>query len=341
MSRHSEEKKNKKGLKTFGIIVLVLLIILAIIVGGTFAFVHSKLSKMQQVDLNEDDLNVSAQAEQQLAEYRNVAIFGVDSRDDSYDKGNRSDCIIIASINKYTNKIKLLSLYRDTYVFIPEHGYTKLNHAYAYGGPKLAIETINRNFDMNITDYITVNFSALTDVIDALGGVTINVTSEELNEVNRYAKDVARINGREWTKIEKAGEQTLTGVQATGYSRVRYLKGGDYARAGRQRTVIDAIIKKARHSGPKKLYNAADCFLPQIATSLSGTEFARLVSFFPLYNIGSQDGFPFDKTNKTINKAAVVVCNTLPSNVKKLHEYLFETKDYNPSQTVVKISKGS
>ena len=146
---------------------------------------------------------------------------------------------------------------------------------------------------MNITDYITVNFSALTDVIDALGGVTINVTSEELNEVNRYAKDVARINGREWTKIEKAGEQTLTAVvQATGYSRVRYLKGGDYARAGRQRTVIDAIIKKARHSGPKKLYNAADCFLPQIATSLSGTEFARLVSFFPLYNIGKPGWHP-------------------------------------------------
>lgn len=332
----ANKRKRKKHTKLILLIELVLILI-AIAV-GIIVLLYSKINKP---DWDDGKVYTNELNDDNMSRYINIALFGVDSGANDLTKNTRSDSIMIASINKYTNKIKLLSLYRDTYVFIPEHGYTKLNHAYAYGGPKLAIETINRNFDMNITDYITVNFSALTDVIDALGGVTINVTSEELNEVNRYAKDVARINGREWTKIEKAGEQTLTGVQATGYSRVRYLKGGDYARAGRQRTVIDAIIKKARHSGPKKLYNAADCFLPQIATSLSGTEFARLVSFFPLYNIESQDGFPFDKTNKTINKAAVVVCNTLPSNVKKLHEYLFETKDYNPSQTVVKISKGS
>lgn len=332
----ANKRKRKKHTKLILLIELVLILI-AIAV-GIIVLLYSKINKP---DWDDGKVYTNELNDDNMSRYINIALFGVDSRANDLTKNTRSDSIMIASINKYTNKIKLLSLYRDTYVFIPEHGYTKLNHAYAYGGPKLAIETINRNFDMNITDYITVNFSALTDVIDALGGVTINVTSEELNEVNRYAKDVARINGREWTKIEKAGEQTLTGVQATGYSRVRYLKGGDYARAGRQRTVIDAIIKKARHSGPKKLYNAADCFLPQTATSLSGTEFARLVSFFPLYNIESQDGFPFDKTNKTINKAAVVVCNTLPSNVKKLHEYLFETKDYNPSQTVVKISKGS
>ena len=331
----ANKRKRKKHTKLILLIELVLILI-AIAV-GIIVLLYSKINKP---DWDDGKVYTNELNDDNMSRYINIALFGVDSRANDLTKNTRSDSIMIASINKYTNKIKLLSLYRDTYVFIPEHGYTKLNHAYAYGGPKLAIETINRNFDMNITDYITVNFSALTDVIDALGGVTINVTSEELNEVSRYAKDVARINGREWTKIEKAGEQTLTGVQATGYSRVRYLKGGDYARAGRQRTVIDAIIKKARHSGPKKLYNAADCFLPQIATSLSGTEFARLVSFFPLYNIESQDGFPFDKTNKTINKAAVVVCNTLPSNVKKLHEYLFETKDYNPSQTVVKISNG-
>lgn len=332
----ANKRKRKKHTKL--ILLIELMLILIAIAVGIIVLLYSKINKP---DWDDGKVYTNELNDDNMSRYINIALFGVDSRANDLTKNTRSDSIIIASINKYTNKIKLLSLYRDTYVFIPEHGYTKLNHAYAYGGPKLAIETINRNFDMNITDYITVNFSALTDVIDALGGVTINVTSEELNEVNRYAKDVARINGREWPKIEKAGEQTLTGVQATGYSRVRYLKGGDYARAGRQRTVIDAIIKKARHSDPKKLYNAADCFLPQIATSLSGTEFARLVSFFPLYDIESQDGFPFDKTNKTINKAAVVVCNTLPSNVKKLHEYLFETKDYNPSQMVVKISKGS
>ena len=267
----ANKRKRKKHTKLILLIELVLILI-AIAV-GIIVLLYSKINKP---DWDDGKVYTNELNDDNMSRYINIALFGVDSRANDLTKNTRSDSIMIASINKYTNKIKLLSLYRDTYVFIPEHGYTKLNHAYAYGGPKLAIETINRNFDMNITDYITVNFSALTDVIDALGGVTINVTSEELNEVNRYAKDVARINGREWTKIEKAGEQTLTGVQATGYSRVRYLKGGDYARAGRQRTVIDAIIKKARHSGPKKLYNAADCFLPQIATSLSGTEFALI-----------------------------------------------------------------
>lgn len=198
MSIHKE--KNKKGLKTFGIIVLVLLIILAIIVGGTFAFVHSKLSKMQQIDLNEDDLNVSAQAEQQLAEYRNIAIFGVDSRDDSYDKGNRSDCIIIASINNKTKEVKLISVYRDTYVQIEGHGLDKITHAYSYGEAPLAIKTLNTNLDLNIKEFATVNFDVVKETVDYIGGISMPITSEE----------VGHISG-----ITKPGTYTLTGEQAT------------------------------------------------------------------------------------------------------------------------------
>lgn len=185
MSIHKE--KNKKGLKTFGIIVLMLLIILAIIVGGTFAFVHSKLSKMQQVDLNEDDLNVSAQAEQQLAEYRNIAIFGVDSRDDSYDKGNRKE-------------VKLISVYRDTYVQIEGHGLDKITHAYSYGEAPLAIKTLNTNLDLNIKEFATVNFDVVKETVDYIGGISMPTTSEE----------VGHISG-----ITKPGTYTLTGEQAT------------------------------------------------------------------------------------------------------------------------------
>lgn len=332
MAGTSKKKKRRKLL----LFIEILLIIAALIV-AFIALIYSKLGN--KIDWSDNDIYTNEVHDENMTKYTNIALFGVDSRENDLSKNTRSDSIIIASINNITHEMKLVSLYRDTYVYIDGHGYTKLNHAYAYGGPRLAIETINRNFDLNITDYVTVNFSALTDAVDALGGITIDITQEELDYVNRYAKDVANINGKEWSKIPKAGKQTLTGVQATGYSRVRYTKGGDYTRTERQRTVIKAIIDKAKKE-PDKIYKAADAALPQIATSLSFGEFTYLAAFFPFYSIDNSDGFPFDKVNRTINKASVVLCNTLASNVSKLHEYLFESKDYDPSGTVKKIADG-
>ncbi|MCI8307341.1 MAG: LytR family transcriptional regulator [Lachnospiraceae bacterium] len=328
-------KKRRHRRRKLLLIAEILLIILAIYI-GFMAYIYSKL---QRGEWSDKDIYMNENIGGNIDKYTNIALFGVDSRENSLTTNTRSDAIIIASMNRLTHKLKLVSIYRDTLVYIPDHGYTKLNHAYAYGGPKLAVETINRNFDMNITDFVTVNFSALTDLVDALGGVTVEITEEELDEVNRYAKDVANINKKDWSKIKSAGEQLLTGVQATGYSRVRYTKGGDFTRAERQRTVIKAIIAKAKHTNPVKLLGAADSVLPQVSTSLSGTEFVWLASFFPFYSVNEQDGFPFDKANRKINKASVVVCDTLSSNVSALHEYLFGTKDYAPSDTVISIDK--
>lgn len=195
----SKEKKHKKGLTAFGIIVLVLILILAIIIGGTYWYINSKLSKLQKVDIDENDLNVSAQAEEQLADYRNIAIFGIDSREDTYDKGNRSDCIIIASINNKTKDVKLVSVYRDTYVQIEGHGLDKITHAYSYGEAPLAIKTLNTNLDLNIKEFVTVNFDAVKEIIDDIGGISMNITAEE----------VPHISG-----ITKAGTYNLTGEQA-------------------------------------------------------------------------------------------------------------------------------
>lgn len=317
------------------LLVEILLILIAVYI-GLIAYVYSKLESSSWDD---DDIYMNEFYDSNIGKYTNIALFGVDSRENSLSSNTRSDAIIIASINNLSHKLRLVSIYRDTYVYIPDHGYTKLNHAYAYGGPKLAIETINRNFDMDITDYVTVNFSSLSDLVDALGGVTVEITEDELDQVNRYAKDVANINKKEWSKIESAGSNVLTGVQATGYSRVRYTKGGDFTRAERQRTVITAIINKAKHTNPVKLMNAANKVLPQISTSLSGSEFTWLASFFPFYSVKEQTGFPFDKVNLKINKAAVVVCDTLASNATALHEYLFGTMDYIPSETLTSIDK--
>lgn len=322
MSRHNEEKKNKKGLKTFGIIVLVLLIILAIIVGGTFAFVHSKLSKMQQVDLNEDDLNVSAQAEQQLAEYRNIAIFGVDSRDDSYDKGNRSDCIIIASINNKTKEVKLISVYRDTYVQIEGHGLDKITHAYSYGEAPLAIKTLNTNLDLNIKEFATVNFDVVKETVDYIGGISMPITSEE----------VGHISG-----ITKPGTYTLTGEQALAYSRIRYASGGDYKRTERMRDVLTAVANKVKTLNISQLNGFVDTILPKVYTNITSADIFSMMPSIASYKITDSIGWPYETKGITLDRWYGIPI-TLESNVKRLHQEAFNEQDYVPSDTVKDIS---
>ena len=322
MSRHSEEKKNKKGLKTFGIIVLVLLIILAIIVGGTFAFVHSKLSKMQQVDLNEDDLNVSAQAEQQLAEYRNIAIFGVDSRDDSYDKGNRSDCIIIASINNKTKEVKLISVYRDTYVQIEGHGLDKITHAYSYGEAPLAIKTLNTNLDLNIKEFVTVNFDVVKETVDYIGGISMPITSEE----------VGHISG-----ITKPGTYTLTGEQALAYSRIRYASGGDYKRTERMRDVLTAVANKVKTLNISQLNGFVDTILPKVYTNITSADVFSMMPSIASYKITDSIGWPYETKGITLDRWYGIPV-TLENNVKRLHQEAFDETDYTPSETVKDIS---
>ncbi len=322
MSRHSEEKKNKKGLKTFGIIVLVLLIILAIIVGGTFAFVHSKLSKMQQVDLNEDDLNVSAQAEQQLAEYRNIAIFGVDSRDDSYDKGNRSDCIIIASINNKTKEVKLISVYRDTYVQIEGHGLDKITHAYSYGEAPLAIKTLNTNLDLNIKEFATVNFDVVKETVDYIGGISMPITSEE----------VGHISG-----ITKPGTYTLTGEQALAYSRIRYASGGDYKRTERMRDVLTAVANKVKTLNISQLNGFVDTILPKVYTNITSADIFSMMPSIASYKITDSIGWPYETKGITLDRWYGIPV-TLENNVKRLHQEAFDETDYTPSDTVKDIS---
>ena len=311
MSRHSEEKKNKKGLKTFGIIVLVLLIILAIIVGGTFAFVHSKLSKMQQVDLNEDDLNVSAQAEQQLAEYRNIAIFGVDSRDDSYDKGNRSDCIIIASINNKTKEVKLISVYRDTYVQIEGHGLDKITHAYSYGEAPLAIKTLNTNLDLNIKEFATVNFDVVKETVDYIGGISMPITSEE----------VGHISG-----ITKPGTYTLTGEQALAYSRIRYASGGDYKRTERMRDVLTAVANKVKTLNISQLNGFVDTILPKVYTNITSADIFSMMPSIASYKITDSIGWPYETKGITLDRWYGIPV-TLENNVKRLHQEAFDETD--------------
>ena len=317
-----KEKKKRRGLKIFGITVLVLVIILAILVGSIFWYVNSKLSKMQTIDLNEEDLNVSSQVEENLSEYRNIAIFGIDSREDSYSKGNRSDCIIIASINNNTKEVKLLSVYRDTYVEIEGHGLDKITHAYSYGEAPLAIKTLNSNLDLNIKEFITVNFDAVKDIIDSIGGVEMTITSEE----------VQHISG-----ITKAGTYNLTGEQALAYARIRYASGGDYKRTERMRDVLTAVANKVKTMNVSQLNKLVDELLPKVYTNITAADIFSLFPSISSFNITESIGWPYETKGITLDRWYGVPI-TLESNVKQLHQELFNETEYEPSETVKTIS---
>lgn len=317
-----EEKKKRKGLKTFGIIVLALIIILVLILGSIFWYVNDKLSKMQKVDIDENNLNVSAQAEEQLADYRNIAIFGIDSREDTYSKGNRSDCIIIASINNKTKEVKLVSVYRDTYVQIEGHGLDKITHAYSYGEAPLAIKTLNTNLDLNIKEFVTVNFDAVKEIINDIGGIQMNITSEE----------APHISG-----ITKAGTYNLTGEQALAYARIRYATGGDYKRTERMRDVLTAVANKVKTFNISQLNSLVDQVLPKVYTNITASDIFALLPSATSFKITESIGWPYETKGKTMDRWYGIPI-TLESNVTKLQQEVFGNTNYTPSKTVKQIS---
>ena len=238
-----------------------------------------KARQIQIVTIDDQDVEINEQVKEAtetgaMKGYRNIALFGVDSRDGELDKSTRTDTIIIASINQDTKEVKMISVLRDTYLNLSTDTYNKANSAYAKGGPKQAIAMLNMNLDMNITDFVTIGFDGLIDVIDAVGGIEIDVQENEIPHLNSYqismvGKQDGTLNangepnyvataGVDYTPVTTAGLQKLNGLQATAYCRIRYV-GNDFARTQRQRTVIEKVAKKAMTLNPATLNNSKDC----------------------------------------------------------------------------------
>ena len=227
--------------------IFILLFLIVVLIGVILGVSYTKLGKINSTPMNQSKL-VTVHEDANMKDYTNIALFGIDSQTGSMsDRGNRSDSIIVVSINNQTKEIKMLSIYRDTYVSVNGH-YTKINAAYSMGGPELAVSTINRNLDLNITQYATVNFKILADIVDAIGGIEVKVDSSILKNLNSYIGDMNRLNGGDSPKIKTGGLHTLDGNQAVAYSRIRYTAGGDLARAGRQREVLQKIFAKGKKS---------------------------------------------------------------------------------------------
>ena len=297
MANTQNEKKSKKkkkksiGFKIFIGFILVL-VALAVTAGGYFM---GLLSKMENIEINKDNLGI---VDEDLEEYgnankiTNIALFGVDTSDGST---GRSDSIMIATVDTDHNKLKLTSIMRDSYVYIEGYGNDKINHAYAYGGPELAIRTINENFGLNIEDFVSVNFSSLPKVINILGGIDIEITEDELQYINKYIDNINAKEGTSSPHISYAGVQHLDGTQALAYSRIRYTSGGDYKRTERQRTVLNALFNKLSSTSIGSMNSLVNEILPYVQTSLSTTDILSLGT--KILNIGGsleQDRFPRD-----------------------------------------------
>lgn len=322
-------KRVKKKNKTKHKILITLLIIVILLISAFFFLYNKYLGGMNQVDINEDELLINEEIETTYNKnIINIALFGIDTRSDTYD-GSRSDTIVVATIDKDHNKIKLTSIMRDTYVSIPDNKYDKINHSYAFGGPTLTIKTINQNFDLNIKDYVTVNFIAMEKIIDAIGGVEIDVKSSEVS----YIK-----NG-----VIGSGLQTLNGKQAVAYSRIRHTGNGDYERTERQRTVLEKIFSKVinNKSLPQTL-DLVENMSPYIETSLSTTEMIGLVT--TVFSSGIKDmedyRIPVDGSFKggLWGGVSYLKPNTLVENSIYIHKFIYEDDSYVPSSIVEEIS---
>lgn len=335
-----KKKKMNKGLKIFLIILLVLVIIIVGLGVAGYTFVNGKIGKMQKENIDTTAVGINEETKQELKGYRNIALLGIDSRADDYGLGNRSDCMMIASINQETNEIKLISVYRDTYVYVMENGtkrLDKITHAYSYGGAQNTLKSLNEAMDLNITEFVTVNFDAVIAAVDSLGGVYIDIDESEIRYVNDYIDATSESSGVKSSHITHAGRQKLDGVQAVSYTRVRYTAGGDYKRTERMRTVVEAMLSKAKTLNVGQLNSFADTILPKIRTNISTSEIWGLIPKLASFKVTESIGWPYDTKGITLDRWYGVPV-TLQSNVERLHKEAFEQEDYEASDTVKEMS---
>lgn len=328
--------KGKKKILMLVLEVLVLIILLAA------AYFFGVLNKIEFHNLGNSEAGINTDLDKDtiktLDGYTNIALFGLDNRSSNQYGTGRSDTIMIASIDNRTKEVRLVSVYRDTCLNIGGGQYRKANAAYASGGPKQAVQMLNSNLDLDITEYICVDWAAMVEVIDALGGLDLEITETERKQINKYKKDIDEVTGKTTPEVAKAGLVHLDGTQATSYARLRKMAGDDFKRASRQRIVLQAMMEKAKKADIGTLLSIVNAVVDDISTSLSTDQILSLAKDARSYSLVSTTGFPFDLTTKIVKGADMVIPGDLSTNVTKLHEYLFGTANYQPSKTVTDIS---
>lgn len=306
MSKISK-KNHKKIVLTISSVVILFLIML----GVGWYYVNSKFNKVQKVEVDKDNLSIDKTQVEEEKYIKNIALFGIDA---PKGKVGRSDAIMILTLDEEHKVMKLTSIMRDSYVDIPGHGDDKINHAYAFGGPELAMKTLNENFKVNVEDFMVVNFTSLPEIIDKLGGVRINIISEEISHI---------------PGITSQGEQILNGAEALAYSRIRHAAGGDYKRTERQRVVLEAIFEKLKSTPTKEYSSLIDDFLPYIETNMSSMNMIKLATeVAPLLKGNLETArFPLDGycDGKMINGIWYLVYDR-QATLNQIQEYIYDNK---------------
>ena len=356
MSKMKKKKRHIGRKILFGVEILVLILLVGVL------FLYTQINKRmdrlnftQAADEQEVQINESVAGSEVLSGYTNIALFGVDKRAEDEGAYGNSDTAIIASINNDTKEVRLVSLYRDTYMRVDEDEYgngiyNKCNSAYLRGGPMQAVNMINTNMDLDIENYVAVDFSAMATVVDCLGGLDIPMSYEEIEHMNNHCVETSQQTGMDYTPIEKPdpapedqsqilGTYHLNGVQVTAYCRIRQTASGDQGRTERQRLVLDLLAEKAKSASLTTLNDIVDQVFPLIQTNFSKSQLIRLGTSILTYSMGENSGFPVDYVmggdlTVPVTGLDCIIPTTLETNVKYLHEFLFSDEDYQPSETV-------
>ena len=355
-----KKKKRRLGRKIlFGLEILVLVLLVGVLF--LYTQINKRMDKLdftQAQDDQEVQINKTVAGSEVLSGYTNIALFGVDKRTGDEGMYGNSDTAIIASINNDTKEVRLVSLYRDTYMRVDEDQdgngiYSKCNSAYLRGGPVQAINMINTNMDLDIQNYVSVDFSAMATVVDCLGGLDIPLTYQEIMHTNNHCVETSEQTGMDYMPIpvpdpkpapedetKIVGTYHLNGVQVTAYCRIRQTASGDQGRTERQRLVLDMLADKAKSASFATLSKIVDKVFPLIQTNFSKSELIKLGTSILDYNMGENTGFPVDYVmgadqTEQVTGLDCIIPTTLETNVKYLHEFLFSDEDYQPSETVI------
>ena len=344
--RRSSGSGSGSGGKKMGRIAkfLILAGLEIVTLAGIFTYAHAaKLyNSVQRPDFklnNVENKELTEETVEKMKGYWTIAVFGVDSRGSNVGKGTNADVNMICNINQDTGEIKLVSVFRDSYLNINDKNhYNKLNMAYAEGGPEQAVKALNKNLDLNITDYATFNWKAVADGINILGGIDMEISKAEFYYINGFITETVKATGVGSHHLKKAGMNHLDGVQAVAYGRLR-LMDTDFARTERQRKVIEKAFEKAKTANFSVLNNVMEVVFPQVATSLTFSDLTNLGLAISKYHIGETGGFPSQRADANMGKkGACVIPATLESNVTLLHQFLFGDESYTPTSTVKSYS---
>ena len=334
-------RKRRRRRILFALEILVLLVLVGCL------FVYAKLNSLDFVNIDLSNIGISdtVKNNEVMQGYTTIGLVGVDSRHGDLEAGTNSDTMIIASINNDTKEVKLVSVYRDTYLRIGEDEegngiYNRANSAYAKYGPEGFMRMLNSNMDLNVTYFVTVDFQAVAEAVELLGGIDEELSEEEIIHLNNYCKETSEVTGMDYEPLDEvAGVHHLNGVQTVAYARIRYTVGDDFRRAARQREVIYKIVEKAKNADVGTLTKILDKVFPSIKTNMTKADILSMGLSMISYDIVDQAGFPHDhvygeNVKNAMNGLDCVVPVTLESNVIWLHQFLYPEDAYEPSENV-------